>query len=104
MEDLELVYRCCRDDDRDAFKSLVEKYQDRVLRLVASILGPHADLDAEEVTQDVFLRIYRKLDQFRGESQFSSWLYRVAYNAALDHRRTARLRIASRSDRSLVDR
>ena len=92
MDDLELVGRC-RNNDRDAFRTLVERYQDRVFRLVASILGPHADLDAEEITQDVFLRVHRKLDQFRGESQFSSWLYRIAYNAALDRRRTARLKL-----------
>ncbi len=74
------------------FGVLVERYQHRVHRLVAGVLGPNSDADAEEVCQDVFLRVYRKLDLFTGEASFGTWLYRVAYNLALDERRKARSR------------
>jgi len=85
-------YRATRDPD--LFRVLVERHQDRVLRLVASILGPFADRDAEEVTQEVFVRVHERLDTFRGESRFSTWLHRLAYNRAVELRRRARLRFA----------
>jgi RNA polymerase sigma-70 factor (ECF subfamily) len=78
--------------DPDLFRLLLERHQSRVLRLVVSILGPFADLDAEGVTQDVFVRAHEKLASFRGESRFSTWLHRLAYNRAIELRRQARLR------------
>jgi RNA polymerase sigma-70 factor, ECF subfamily len=57
---------------------------------VCSVLGPYREADAEDATQDAFLRCYRRLHTFRGDSAFSSWLYRIAYNCALDHRAKAR--------------
>jgi RNA polymerase sigma-70 factor (ECF subfamily) len=89
--------------DPDLFRQIVEEHQGRVFRLVASILGPWADLDAEEVTQDVFLRVYRRIGQFRGESSFGSWLYRIAYNTALNHRRTARIRLPHDPEERLAE-
>ncbi len=80
--------------DPDLFRLLVERHQERVFRLVASILGPFADLDAEELTQEVFVRVHERLESFRGESRFSTWLYRLAYNKAIERRRRARLRFA----------
>ncbi len=78
--------------DPDLFRQLLERHQGRVLRLVASILGPFADLEAEEATQDVFVRAHERLSSFRGESRFSTWLHRLAYNRAIELRRRARLR------------
>ena len=78
--------------DPDLFRLVVERHQGRVFRLVASILGPFADLDAEEVTQEVFVRVHERLESFRGESRFSTWLHRLAYNRAIELRRRARLR------------
>jgi RNA polymerase sigma-70 factor, ECF subfamily len=78
--------------DSDLFRVLVERHQHNVIRLVASLLGPYADLDAQEVTQEVFLRAHEKLESFRGEARFGTWLYRLAYNRALEHRRRARIR------------
>ncbi len=72
---------------------LVERHQARVFRLVAGLLGPFADTDAQEVTQEVFLRAHDRLASFRGEARFASWLYRLAYNRTLEHRRRARLRL-----------
>lgn len=75
------------------FRALVERYQERVFRLVASVLGPFRDCDAEEATQDVFLRVHEKLGQFRGTAKFGTWLYRVAYSVAVNRSRAARLRM-----------
>src|SRR5438132_11956381 len=57
----------------------------RVYNLARRMLGN--DADAEDVTQDVLLQVVRKLDTFRGESAFPTWLHRVTVNAALAHRR-----------------
>jgi RNA polymerase sigma-70 factor (ECF subfamily) len=61
--------------------------------LVASVLGPYSGADAEEVSQEVFLRLYRKIRQFTGQAGFGTWLYRIAYNLAIDWRRRARFRL-----------
>lgn len=84
-----------RDTPRDpeAFRRFVETYSDRVFRLVASILGPWRDADAEDVVQDVFLRAWQRLHQFRGESSIGTWLYRIAWTQALNRKRTARVRL-----------
>ncbi len=87
--------------DPALFELLVAHHQERVLRLVAGLLGPHADLDAQEVTQDIFLRVSQKLATFRGESRFSTWLYRLAYNYTLEHRRLARIRFPHVSEQAL---
>lgn len=93
MDDEAAVFAFVRKRDPALFDLLVERYQHRVFRLVVSLLGPYADLDAEEVTQEVFLRAYRRLETFRGESRFSTWLYRLAYNRTLEYRRRARIRM-----------
>ena len=69
------------------FAELIDCYQTKVHRLVAGILGPEFAGDAEDATQEVFLQVYRKLRAFRGESAFATWLYRLAYNRAVDYRR-----------------
>jgi RNA polymerase sigma-70 factor (ECF subfamily) len=93
VDDAEVVAAYLETRDPDLFRVLVERHQGRVLRLVASILGPFADMDAQEVTQEVFLRMHERLASFRGEARFSSWLYRLAYNRTLEYRRRARLRL-----------
>ena len=60
------------------------EYAPRIYNLARRMLGN--DADAEDVTQDVLLQVVRKLDTFRGEAQFSTWLHRVTVNAALAHR------------------
>lgn len=92
MEDDELVARFMETGDRAAFSALVERYQDRVFRLAASVLGPCASQDAEEVTQEIFIRVHDRLGRFVGKARFSTWLYRVAYNMAVDRKRRDRRR------------
>jgi len=77
--------------DNSAFEAIVKRYQTRVFRL-ACRLTSHTD--APDVLQDTFLQVYRHLTSFRGESQFGTWLYRIATNAALMHRRASARRPA----------
>jgi RNA polymerase sigma-70 factor (ECF subfamily) len=93
MDDEKLIVRFLETGDRAMFAALVERYQDRVFRLVVSVLGPGSTPDAEEVCQEVFLRVYRKVGQFTGQAAFGTWLYRIAYNLAIDWRRRARFRL-----------
>src|SRR5438552_549927 len=65
-------------------------YAPRIYSLARRMLGN--DADAEDVTQDVLLQVVRKLDTFRGESAFPTWLHRVTVNAALAHRRKRAVR------------
>jgi RNA polymerase sigma-70 factor, ECF subfamily len=77
--DAELVERC-RHGDETAFNSLVRRHQQRALNVAFQLLRNHED--ATEVTQDAFVRIYRSLDEFRGECEFTTWLHRVVVNLA----------------------
>lgn len=92
MDDASLVREFQRTGDHAPFNALVGRHREAVFRLILSILGPGREGAAEELAQEVFLKAFRKLDQFRGKARFSSWLYRIAYNQALDHRSRARFR------------
>lgn len=74
--------------DTDAFDQLVLKHQDRLYRTLVHMLG--SVHDARDVTQDAFLLAYQKLDTFRQEASFYSWLFRIAYHAAISRRRKNR--------------
>ena len=78
--DLVLVERV-QAGDREAFGLLVSKYQRKLLRLVMRFVRDPAE--AEDVTQEAFIKAYRALPNFRGDSAFYTWLYRIGYNAAL---------------------
>jgi len=77
--DQQLVQRVQK-GDRSAFDLLVLKYQHRVLKLVGRFVSNPTE--AEDVAQDAFLKAYRALPSFRGESAFYTWLYRIAINTA----------------------
>jgi RNA polymerase sigma-70 factor, ECF subfamily len=88
LEDSELVRRCQAGDER-AFERLFLRHRGSVTRLVRRMLGPSPEL--EDLVQEVFLQVLRSLHGFRDEARFSTWLYRVALNVVLMHRRaTAR--------------
>ena len=101
MDDALLVREFQRTGDQAHFQALVERHRGPVFRLVLSILGAGRRGAAEELTQDVFVKVYCKLDQFRGEAKFKSWLYRIAYNQAVDHRSRARFRMPHYSEEVL---
>lgn len=75
--------------DAAAFRRIYERHRPDVARLVFRIVG---GADLEDVIQEVFVQVYRSLKDFRGQSKFSTWLYRVTVNVALMHRRFARSR------------
>jgi RNA polymerase sigma factor (sigma-70 family) len=83
------------DGDEDAFRVLVGRVHGHVRRWAGTMAA--TTQDAEEVTQDVLVRMYRNLAGFRGESRLTTWLYRVTRNAAADHHRAGRRHEASRS-------
>lgn len=78
-EDYELVLRVQAGDKR-AFNLLVEKYHRRVGRLLTRLLKNQEDI--EDVVQDTFIKAYRAIGNFRGESAFYTWIYRIAINTA----------------------
>src|SRR4030095_4138198 len=92
MEDSQIIADFLRTSDEDLFELLVERYKDRVFRLVLSILGPACAAEAEEVTQEVFVIVYRQLETFRQESRLGTWIYRIAFNRAIDAKRLAQRR------------
>ena len=80
MEEKDLICRAAR-GDAEAFRQLVEAYQTPAYRLAARLCGPDS---AEDVTQEAFLAAWRALPEFRGDCRFSTWLYRLVSNAAID--------------------
>jgi len=99
-----LVARCQEYGDDDAFAELVRRHRTAVFRLALSILGPGFAGDAEEVTQEVFLRVHHALRSFRGDAQFSSWLYRIAFNQAVNLKARVRYRAPHATEDALADR
>jgi RNA polymerase sigma-70 factor, ECF subfamily len=89
MADVDLL-EALRRREPTAPEQLVTTYGDRAYRLATSITGNGQD--AEEVVQDAFWAVVRKIDGFRGESAFGSWLYRIVANAAYQKRRTRQSR------------
>lgn len=83
----DLVARAQR-GDRAAFEELVKQTYQRVYNLAYHMM-PNAQ-EAEDLTQEVYLRAWRALPEFRGEAQFSTWLYRITLNTALNYQRTLR--------------
>lgn len=80
--DERILLAAARDGDLDAFEALVRRHQDAVYRVALRILGSEAD--AEDVVQETFIRAWRSLGRFRGESAFGTWLYRIATRRCLD--------------------
>jgi RNA polymerase sigma factor (sigma-70 family) len=79
--------------DASGFKMLVSRYQNMVFTIVLRITANREE--AEEVAQDVFMKVYKSLPAFEGKSKFSSWLYRIAYNTALSSIRNKKQDILS---------
>lgn len=83
-EDIQLVQEVLNGNVR-AFETLVGKYQSMVFTLVYRILDN--SFEAEEVAQDVFVKVYSSLASFQQKSSFSTWLYRIAYNESINRQR-----------------
>lgn len=96
MKDQENIIARARRGDADAFEQLVVAYRDQVFRLALRMCGSEAD--ADEVAQEAFLSAWKALPNFRGESQFSTWLYQLTTHAAIDLMRREKRQIAAADD------
>jgi RNA polymerase sigma-70 factor (ECF subfamily) len=84
------LIRAAQGGDAEAFEQLVRSYDQSVLRMALNLL--HSQEDARDVYQEAFLRVYRKLPQFRFDCSFSTWLYRIVANLCLDQIRKRKVR------------
>lgn len=82
ISDQQLVERV-QQGDKNAFNLLVQKYQNKVMSLISRYVRNQADVG--DVAQEAFIKAYRALPNFRGESAFYTWLYRIAVNTAKNH-------------------
>ena len=96
-----LVDRCREAIDETAFAELVRRYRGPVFRLAVSVLGQQFAPEAEDVAQDVMLRVHHSLASFRGEAKFGTWIYRIAFNQALNVKARVRFRAPHVSDAAL---
>lgn len=87
MSDEQLIREITAGNDA-AFRTLMERYQRQVFRTVMGFV--HMKEDAEDITQEVFIRVYQSLHTFQGESEFSTWLYRITVNMSLNFLRSNR--------------
>ena len=84
MADADLIAQAAT-GDHSAFHLLVERHRTMVYRVAYQFAGNHHD--AEDIAQEVFIKVYRSLDRFRQDAQLTSWMYRIVMNACIDHRR-----------------
>jgi RNA polymerase sigma-70 factor, ECF subfamily len=91
MEPDEILIERTLQGELSAFEQLVERHRDVVFRVAARIVGPD---DAEDVSQDTFLRAFHRLDQYRGTASFRTWLLQITQNTALNALAWARRRPA----------
>lgn len=96
LKDQDLLNRLQAGDER-AIAELADAYGSKIYQLAFRYLRNKED--AEEVTQDVLLKVYRKVGAFRGDAALSSWIYRITFNAAMSRLRTARYQRAQDEDR-----
>jgi len=96
-----LVERC-KTGDREAFRELVKQYEGKVFSAIATMVDD--PYEADDIAQEVFIKVHRSLKNFKGQSRFSVWLYRIAINQCLDHIKHRNRRPEGTSLDSLIDR
>jgi RNA polymerase sigma-70 factor (ECF subfamily) len=84
-----VLVESCRQGDRQAFNDLVLRHQTLVYRVIMKMVNNHDE--ALDLTQDVFIKAWQTIDTFRGDSLFSTWLYRIATNLTLNHLRRRKI-------------
>ena len=95
-EDRQLIRRL-QTRDEEAVRELADRYSHRTFQMALRYMKNRED--AEEVTQDVLVKVYRKIDKFRGDSALSSWIYRITFNTAMSRLRTHRKERAADAER-----
>jgi RNA polymerase sigma-70 factor, ECF subfamily len=94
----------CQAGDRGAFRELFERHRLEVTRLVYRMT--HGSQDLEDLVQEVFIQVHKSLPTFRSEARVSTWIFRIAVNVVLMHRRAARTRplmLVSKGEPTLID-
>ena len=99
-EDRQLIARL-QAGDESAVQELAERYTPRIYQLALRHMKNRED--AEEVTQDVLIKVYRKVDAFRGDSALSSWIYRITFNTAMSRLRNGRVARAADKERERLE-
>jgi RNA polymerase sigma-70 factor (ECF subfamily) len=94
LMDMTLTARC-REGTPGAFEELYRLHAPRLYGLARRLVGP---ADADDVLQEIFLNVYRKLDQYRGDAAFGTWLFRLGTNVCLDHLRSRATRTGRLND------
>ena len=103
MQDPEVIHKTdnllarLQSGDEQALSDLSDAYSSKIYQLAFRYLRNKED--AEEVTQDVLFKVYRKVGEFRGDAALSSWIYRITFNAAMSRLRTAQYQRAQAEDR-----
>ena len=95
--DRELIRRLQMGDE-EAVKELADRYRHRIFQMAMRHLRNRED--AEEVAQDVLMKVFRKIDKFRGDAALSSWIYRITFNTAMSRLRTHRAERAAEAERA----
>ena len=96
MNDDQLYISKVLNGNQKAFAILIERHQSLVFSVIYRVLQSHED--AEEAAQDTFVKAYKTLKSFNGKSKFSTWLYRIAFNTAIDYKRKKRIQTMSVDD------
>jgi RNA polymerase sigma-70 factor (ECF subfamily) len=98
----DIVYvRRIKAGDNQAFTAIVSRYGEMVFTIVRKIVENKED--AEDITQEVFIKVFKSLERFREESSFATWLYRIAYNTTISELRKRKLCYVAADDSSLTD-
>lgn len=82
-------------------QQIVDNHSAQVFALVSRIVSRRED--AEEITQDVLLKVFRSIDKFRGDSSISTWIYRIAYNSAISHCRKKGIKTTELNEQTTLD-
>jgi RNA polymerase sigma-70 factor (ECF subfamily) len=85
VNDEQVLVQRARNGEMNAFRELVEQYKKKIYYLSLDLTGNHHD--AEDLSQEVFIKAYRSLKNFRGDAKFNSWLYRITVNTCISQRR-----------------
>ncbi|MDG5799430.1 RNA polymerase sigma factor [Marinilabiliaceae bacterium ANBcel2] len=88
--DESFIIQRIKEGDKEAFSHIIDRYGQKVFQ---TSIGFVRDIsEAEDLVQDIFIKVYEKLDKFKGESAFSTWLYRIAVNMAINRSRKLKMR------------
>ena len=85
MNEEQVLVERARSGEMGAFRELVERYKKKIYYLSLDLTGNHHD--AEDLSQEVFIKAYRSLKKFRGDAKFNSWLYRITVNTCISQKR-----------------